>query len=284
MLIMDHPSLQPYVNKYRDRSGVMNLGGFLRDAEILDVKTDCFPHNGKKLTKLIFPNQMQFYVKPVTREGAAHERVSAELYKRAGIIVPDTTIAALDDDYYLVTNDVFDSKNTVPGELFLQKITPGGAQYALPRVFGADKIDEQVMAYFTQKTLVQIAKHYGLALATRNWDANIGGLGFTLQRGKQRANGLIAFDFEKSLEPESVFGYANPFCTRRLSANKLVNCFKNSDKPFVKKDEIVRTIVDGIEQVDEIARESADAGFVPSREYLENLKVAMYDTAEKLEL
>lgn len=280
---MDHPSIRPFVKKYRNKSGVLDLGRFLRDADILDIKTDCFSHSGKKLTKLALPDGMNFYIKPTSYKGASAERVVSEIYQKASIIAPDTTIATLDDYYYSITNDVLPTKSTEAGEKFLEQITPGGAQYALPSVFGEGEIDLRTLSYFEPEVLEQIAEHYGLALATRNWDANIGGLGFTLQGNKEHAARLITLDFEQSLGKACRAGYANPFCPRRLSEARIINYFRNSDKPFIKKKAISQKIIRGFGQIDEIVRESKEDGFKPSQEYVDELKYSMHNMAEILE-
>lgn len=280
---MDNEILVPLIKKYRTNTGEPNLGRLLRDENIVDIKTDLTTPNGKRLTKFVLDGNA-FYVKQVRdHDAASAERICSEINQRAGIIAPDTTIATLDNFYYAITNDVFPNKNTEPGEPFLQKITPGGAQYALPKIFGNKEIDPYAMSFFEPEVVEQIAKHYALALATKNWDANIGGLGFALQNGKLHASDLITLDFEASSSSASRFGFANPFSSRRESEANMIQKFKNSTNPYVKKNDLVKTIVDGLDQINDIVYESKEAGFTPSQVYTDKLKCSMHEMAEILE-
>ncbi len=283
LINMGNTDLKPLMEKYRDKSGLLDLGAVLNHADDLGIENITFKSGYKKLSKLVLPNQSKFYVKPTSYHGASAERIIAEVYQKSGIIAPNTTIANLNGDFYTVTNDVLPTDKTESGEGFLKNITAGGAQYALPRVFGNETSDLRVMSFFEPEVLEQIAQHYGLALATRNWDANLGGLGFTLQNDeKKHAKGLIAFDFEQSLETPCHAGYANPFEPCRISMNEIVYYYNNLRKPFIQKDKIADKIMQGLDNIDEIVRESKDEGFNPDKTYTENLKFAMDETANTL--
>ncbi len=270
--------------RYQDKSGILDLGKMLSDADTLGIKAETISHNYKKLTKFVLPNGMKFYAKPTSYKGASAEKVISEIYKNTDIVVPNTTIALMNGDYYTVTNDVLPSETTVQGEPFLKNITPAGAQYALPHVFGEEEPSPRVMSYFDSKALEQIAEHYGLALATKNWDANIGGLGFTVNGAdKNYATGLITMDFEESMEPERGGGYANPFYPRRIDEWELRNYYLKSNLPFLKKGVIANKIERGANQIDEIVKNSQAEGFTPDPNYVDKLKTSMDNTVDMLQ-
>lgn len=282
---MDHPSLSPLIEKYRGEAGVLDLDRMLHDKDDLQIRTQSVPHNHKKLTKLVLPDGLKFFVKPTSYQGATAEKVVAEIYRKAGIVTPHTTVATLNQDYCTVTNDIFAAENTEAGESFFKKITPGGAQFVLPKMFCQGVPDHRIMSFFDQKTLKQIALHYGLALATKNWDANIGNLGLIFNHKKHDyATGLVALDFEQCFEPEHWNGYANPFDVNRMSALKMMYCFKNYRQSFIDRDAIAQRIRIVARHIDSIVEESQNDGFQPDKRLVEELKFSMNTTANSLQL
>lgn len=272
---MEFETSESWVQSQQNLSDWLNL--VKTQSDEIQIKT--FLHNGRKLSKLVLQDK-ELYLKMTSYRGASAERVVAGIYRHVGIVAPDTAIVTFKDDCFVVTNNLFLPRDTEPGEPFLRKITPGGAQYVLPRIFNSEKTDQRILTYFTPKVLEQIALHYGLALATRNWDANLGNLGFYLKNGKtMQAVNLIAFDFEQSMGRDCGMGYANPFNSQRLSHVQVVDCFRNSHKSFIKQKEISQTIAKGLAQVDEIVYESQCQGFQPDKQYVEQLKSSMSDMA-----
>lgn len=273
---MKNSSIESYIQRYCDKSGMLDLARVLDNADCLGVKTVSYLQGHKKLTKLILPDNSKFIIKPTSPQGASAEKIISHIYKNSGIETPDITIATLDGIYYVVANDILSSKNHVNGKLFLEKITPVGAQYALPEIFGNDKVNKKVTSFFKPYVLKQIAEHYGMALATGNWDANISGLGFVVKNKKnERASGVVALNFEESLSSDYGIGYANPFSPHRLSRFKVINFYKNSNKPFINRNEIAKKINKGVEQIDEIVRKCKDEGFVPDEDFTDELKFSM---------
>ena len=289
---MDHPFLKPFIKQYRDKEkGILDLGKMLGDADSSGIKAQDFLHNySKRLTIITLKNGMKFYAKPTSYQGASAEKIVSEIYRRTtDIDTPQTTIATLNGNLYSVTNDIYPSPNTERGEDFLTKIIPGGAQYVLPRIFGEEEIDPRVLKHFDPEVLKQIAEHYGLAMATKNWDANIGGMGFSFKdkdEDHNHATGLKAMDFENSLAPGSGLSsvlYANPFEPKRLEAWEVMKHFRTAKKDFIDSKDIATRIDDGAKQIDEIVKESEDEGFEPEKEFVDILKASMENTANSLD-
>ena len=274
--------MQPYIEKYKNQSGLMDAAEFLNSRENANIKQEIFFHHAKKLTKFILPCGTKFYLKPTSYRGASAEKIVSEMYQNLGMKAPNTTIAAFDDGYCAITNDIFDDKNIVSGEEFLCKITPAGAQYALPRIFGEDIPDSRVISYFDDAALKRVAEHYGLALATQNWDANLGGLGFLLDKNQKRASDIITFDFAGSLQKGHLIEYANPFCARRISYFEMINYYRKLQQKFIGRKDIIEKVRTGLNRIDEIVTTCKDSGFVPDCDYVARLKTSMCDMVDFL--
>lgn len=284
---MSDLNLLPYISKYRTKSGALDLEKLLNDPTV--IVTQHLHENTKKLEVITLSNGLVYYAKPIGDfRGASAEKILSKLYQLSGFISPETTIAEYNNKIYAVTNDVLPSHNTERGYIFLRGLCPGGEQYVLPDIYKYGSNSNYYKA-FTRPSLEQIAKYYGFAVATRNWDANLCNLNFRFT-GKTHdvAQGVVSIDYEKSHDPGYGYyeiRYVNPFEPRRVGLFELYRQFVEASKAtdLVNLKKIANDIEISHAQIDEVVRESKDDGFVPDKQYIEDLKVSMYATVENFE-
>lgn len=280
--------LQPYINKYKQANGLVDLEKLVNDPTIM--LSHHMHENVKKIEVINLPNGLVYYAKPVgSLKQASAEKILSKIYQLNGFISPETTIGEMNGKLYAITNDVLPSHNTERGYIFLKKLCPGGAQNVFPSIYSFGEKSPYYKA-FTPRLLRQVAKYYGYALATRNWDANYCNLNFRfMNKVHDQALSIVSIDYEKSLDEGKGYieiKYVTPFDNKRADIYDLYRQFVEAYKTnseLVDLGYISRSIARGASEIDEVVRKAKDDGFIPDEEYIDDLKRSMDSTANDFE-